>query len=220
MDPHDGRTVRSLPRGFALGALMCAVSGAQVLACDGADEPGPYASELVSFSAGPGAGFGQSRLPEVVLGPPVILSPAQGSTDVLSLGRGGEVVLGFSGRTVVDGPGADLIVFENAFFIGGDPSLVFAELGEVSVSMDGQTWAVFPCGADGEGCAGQTPGQPHDATAPGPLDPSLTGGDAFDLAEVGLAEARWVRIRDLGTGGEAPSAGFDLDAVGAVHFAP
>ena len=45
-------------------------------------------------------------------------------------------------------------------------------------------------------------------------------GDAFDLAEVGLAEARWVRIRDLGTGGEAPSAGFDLDAVGAVHFAP
>ncbi|MEZ4265385.1 MAG: cell surface protein [Myxococcota bacterium] len=193
-------------------------------ACDAVEAPpSTYATEVVTFSPGPGAGYGQSKLPGVVLGAPVVLSSAQGSPDVLSLGQGGEIVLGFGGRAIADGPGPDFVVFENAFFIGGDPTLVFAEAGEVSVSEDGATWHTFPCAQDGDlagaGCAGWTPARPFD-TAALPLDPAVTGADAFDLADVGLGIARFVRVRDLSEGGEAPSAGFDLDAVGVVHFAP
>lgn len=194
------------------------------LGCDAGEAPGPYASEVVDFSPGPGAGYGQSRLPGVVLGPPVAVSTSQGSADVLSLGRGGEIVLGFSGRAIADGPGADFIVFENAFLIGGVAGAVFSEPGEVSVSADGLDWRVFPCAPEGSdpgaGCAGWTPTEPFDAASMGPLDPALTGGDAFDLADAGLGIARFVRIRDVGTDDAAPSAGFDLDAVGVVHFAP
>jgi hypothetical protein len=50
-----------------------------------------------------------------------------------------------------------------------------------------------------------------------PLDAEVSGGDAFDLADVGLASARFVRVRDVSRAGAAPSAGFDLDAVGVVH---
>ena len=42
--------------------------------------------------------------------------------------------------------------------------------------------------------------------------------DAFDLAELGMSEARYLRIVDLDGGGEEPSVGFDLDAVGLVHY--
>ena len=40
-----------------------------------------YASELISFEPGPGAGFGQDQLPGIVLGPPDGRGPdAGGST--------------------------------------------------------------------------------------------------------------------------------------------
>ncbi|MCB9787761.1 MAG: cell surface protein [Deltaproteobacteria bacterium] len=203
--------------------LLALAAAAIAPGCDEGAALAPYASEVVSFTPGEGAGFGQARLPGVVLGPPVVHSSAQGSADVLSLGTGGEIVLGFSGRVIGDGPGADLVVFENAFFIGGGAGAVFVEPGEVAVSMDGTDWRTFPCERAGDevgaGCAGVTPAQPYDPVALVPLDPALTGGDAFDLADVGLATARYVRVRDVGDGGEAPSAGFDLDAVGVVHFA-
>jgi len=50
-----------------------------------------------------------------------------------------------------------------------------------------------------------------------PLDAALSGGDAFDLAELGLERARFVKIQDVSGLGAAPSAGFDLDAVGIVN---
>ena len=34
-----------------------------------------------------------------------------------------------------------------------------------------------------------------------------------------MTRARFVRIRDLSTRGEGTNAGFDLDAVGLVHYA-
>ena len=51
-----------------------------------------------------------------------------------------------------------------------------------------------------------------------PLDPQQSGGDAFDLADLGLERVRFVKIRDLET--QPPggiTSGFDLDAVGAIH---
>ncbi len=109
----------------------------------GAPSDGPYASSVESFSPGGGAGFNRDKLPGLVLGPPQGAGTGQGSLDVLSLGSGGEIVLGFGARSIVDGPGADLLVFENPFWPDGNARDVFAELGEVSVSEDGETWHAF-----------------------------------------------------------------------------
>jgi hypothetical protein len=185
----------------------------------------PYAREVVSFEPGKHAGFGEDDLPEVVLGPPQGGGVERGSLDVLSLGQGGEIVLGFGERAIGDGKGADFVVFENAFWPGGDESAVYADPGEVSVSDDGETWKTFSCDAGGDGmghyagCAGWSPTLEYDAFEVVPLDPKRTGGDAFDLAEVGLKRARYVRIHDLATKAEGNAAGFDLDAVGIVHEA-
>jgi hypothetical protein len=185
----------------------------------------PYATEVLSFEPGEGAGFGQGDFPDVVLGPPNGQGVEAGSLDVLSLGLGGTIELGFQPLTIVDGEGPDFVVFENACWPGGDRTAGFAEIGEVSVSEDGETWLAFVCAPAGEGdgafpgCAGWTPTLAFDPEELVPLEPELVGGDAFDLADVGLARARFVRVRDLSGAGAAPSAGFDLDAVGVVHAA-
>jgi hypothetical protein len=181
-------------------------------------EPGvpAYAVEVMSVSYGPGAGFGQDAMPDVVLGPPVGAGCCAGSLDVLSLGNGGEIVLGFGGAIIVDGPGADFIVFENPFQIGGDPTVVFAEIATVAASADGVSWHEFPCmalGAPWGSCAGWHPVYQNGDSAE--LDPATAGGDPFDLAEVGLSEARYVRITDRPDLG-GPAGIFDLDAVGIV----
>jgi hypothetical protein len=183
-----------------------------------------YASSVESFEAGPGAGYNQDKLPGMVLGPPSGKGSDAGSLDVVSLGAAGEIVVAFGELAIVDGPGPDLIVFENAFWPGGDSTSVFYELAEVSVSEDGETWQTFVCDSvgDGEGhfpgCAGFTPTLVYDPAALVPLDPTRSGGDAFDLADVGLKKARFVKLRDLETlppGGT--TTGFDLDAVAAIH---
>ncbi len=184
----------------------------------------PYATEVVAFDPGASAGFGQIDMPHAVLGPPAIGPPTAGSTQVVSLGVGGEIVLSFGDRVVVDGDGPDLVVWENPFWVGGDSANVFAELGEVSVSEDGETWHTWPCdpaAADYDaGCAGWRPRLEFSPCSEVPLSPSTVGGDQFDLADLGLTRARYVRIRDLATQGAPPSAGFDLDAVGAVSLEP
>jgi hypothetical protein len=183
----------------------------------------PYARAVVSFSPGASAGFGQGKLPDIVLGPPQGGGLRGGSLDVVSLGVGGTIVLDFGARGIVDAPGVDFLVFENAFWPNGVETQVFAEVAEVSVSEDGSTWQTFPCDADGTpsgvyaGCAGWHPTLDYDAQRVVPLDPALTGGDPFDLAQLGVTHARYVRVHDLAQGGTGNSAGFDLDAVGLVH---
>lgn len=183
-----------------------------------------YGASVESFTPGANAGYNQDMMPGIVLGPPVGEGNESGSLDVVSLGAAGEIVLAFGDFAIVDEPGPDLVVFENAFWPGGDASAVFAELGEVSVSEDGETWVTFPCDTDGDGdgnfpgCAGVTPALVYDAEQLIPIDPALSGGDAFDLADVGIERARFVKIRDLETlppGGT--TSGFDLDAVGVIH---
>lgn len=184
----------------------------------------PYASELIAYEAGEHAGYGQEQLPEVVLGAPRGGGPGKGSLDVVSLGVGGEIVLGFGERVIVDGDGPDFVVFENAFWAGGDPSMPFAEPGEVAVSEDGDRWHTFTCdpdveggGSAGSGCAGLEPTREFD-TESETLDAAECGGDQFDLAELGLERAAFVRIRDLADDGDGSNAGFDLDAVGLLNW--
>jgi hypothetical protein len=187
-----------------------------------------FVTKVVSATYGDCAGFGLTSMPEVVLGPPVGSGTMSGSLDVVSLGYKGEIVVGFEPNAIVDGPGADFLVFENAFWAGGDPERPATDLGEVSVSDDGITWKAFPCmvgpGPAYGSCAGWRPVYSAPGNGISAVDPSVAGGDPYDLADVGLATARFVRIRDLGTG-ECPAdpakksttVGFDLDAVAIVN---
>ncbi|MFP6628450.1 MAG: hypothetical protein VCC67_05375 [Myxococcota bacterium] len=207
-----------------------------------------HADEVADFVPGTGAGFGQSELPDVVTGPPEGLGLFLGGLDVLSLGNGGVIELEFTDNVILDGPGVDFTVFENSFLtlvlgIVGNP---FAEPGRVSVSQDGSTWFIFDACSTAPldppphpGCAGVYPtlSSAADPLSVHPSIPSETpildlvglsqgqlvvpegsGGDSFDLEDVGLAWARFVRIEDVGPGlGQAGSVGFDLDAVTAVN---
>jgi hypothetical protein len=180
-----------------------------------------FAVEVVEVSYGPDAGFGQDAMPEIVLGPPKGGGETTGSLDVVALGNGGSITLGFGDQVIEDGEGPDFIVFENAFYAGGDPESPFAELGTVEVSADGVAWLSFECAATEApygACAGWHPviaggkGETADSH-----DPATAGGDAFDLADVGLGSARFVRITDRAdiTG---LNGSFDLDAIALVSW--
>jgi hypothetical protein len=199
--------------------------------------PDRFATGVVSFDPGPCAGFGAASLPQAVEGPPVGGGSDHGSTDVVSLGSGGTIVVSFGANAIVDGPGPDFIVFENPFWVAGDSTDVFAEPGEVSVSDDGVAWQVFPCApaADPQSPVGTGVGPPYDGCAGwhvvwsnatngiSPVDPAVAGGDAFDLAALGVTHARFVRIVDKtheacpDAGARPNDDGFDLDAVSIVH---
>jgi hypothetical protein len=90
------------------------------------------------------------------------------------------------------------------------------------------------------GLAGVTPVFSSPTNGISPFDPHVSGGDSFDLAAVGLSYAKYVKITDTGTTNIAPTmdshghivndpgnamntpptAGFDLDAVAAIHSTP
>ncbi|MBN1478083.1 cell surface protein [Candidatus Sumerlaeota bacterium] len=216
----------------------------------------PWADEVIDFTPGTNAGFGQDQFPGNVLGRPeggVSANIPQASPEaILSLGHGGSITLAFTDNIAANGPGDDLIVFENVFLriSDGDP---FIESATVEVSVDGEEWHEFPFDfmpfdpptppstiptilADSfpMGFAGVSPTLTTSSNGIDPTDPSVAGGDAFDLDDVGLAFARFVRITDtagrtdgdgeaieddgdFGVVSGGTSAGFDLDAVVAVH---
>jgi hypothetical protein len=179
-----------------------------------------FVTEVTEHEFGPGQNIGQLTFPAPILGPPRGGGQLSGSLDVVSLGNGGTVTLQFGESKVVDGPGIDFLVFENAFEIAGSDGEVFAELATVEVSVDGVEWHAFACTAESPpygGCAGHHPVYANaEENEIDPLDPSAAGGDGFDLSDIGVAEARFVRITDredlIGQNGV-----FDLDAVGIVN---
>lgn len=190
---------------------------------DGSDHG---SSEAGTCEGGPGARFitgvvdhrfgaGQDHnqvggFPEALYGPPRAGDPSS----VVSLGNGGYVVVEFAGNAIIDGPGVDFTVFENPF---GS----FRELATVAVSEDGVTWHELPCTA-GRGatdfgyCAGVNPVLSRPGNGVDPLDPNVSGGDTYDLRDIGVARARYVRITDRPDLDGADGV-FDLDAVAIVN---
>jgi hypothetical protein len=243
--PPLGGDAGAASEGAAWPEAGAAADGGEAVPTDGSYTVGDatvsasrFVTAVVSFSPTDCAGFGAASLPAIVEGPPVGGGTERGSLDVVSLGSGGSIVVSFAPNAIVDGPGPDFIVFENPFWIGGNASSVYAEPGEVSVSDDGVTWSTFPCtptvdpqAADGTGtdppygaCAGWhvVYSNPEDGISP--LDPAVAGGDAFDLHDLGVTHARYVRIVDRTAeacpeaGADKPTTnGFDLDAVALVN---
>lgn len=136
---------------------------------------------------------------------------SSGSTDVYSLRPDGDeaaLALDWTDAAVFDQPGIDLVVFENPF---EHPLGTFIDPVVVEVSSDGETWVAFPhdylapdelaWSADPthwSGFAGLTPVLFHEKTNPvDPLDPSVAGGDAFDLADL-PDDPETARIGELG----------------------
>lgn len=182
----------------------------------------PWLDRVRAFEPGTSAGFGADSMPGIVLGGPEGLGESQGSYDVVSLGNAGTIVVSFDDNAVVDGPGDDLVVFENPFVAG---SLLFEELAFVEVSADGSTWVEFPWDAGTKsGLAGREPVYASSLNAWDPLHPA-SGGDRYDLADVGLDYVRFLRITDAGALLDDPGnhvlpagkGGFDLDAAAAIH---
>ena len=189
---------------------------------------------IVRWQPGPGAGHGEAELPAVIQGGPTGGGRSRGAVSgVLSLGVGGELVVDFGDYELVDGPGPDFVVFENAFETGPDDS--FSEPAVVGLSRVGTATADFedfPCDLAATaaapeqgrwpypGCAGVRPvlADVTQNCLP-PTDPAQAGGDAFDLATLGWDSARWLRLRDAGLARSGTTTkGFDLDAIVLIHY--
>ncbi|MBM4111289.1 MAG: hypothetical protein FJ254_08050 [Phycisphaerae bacterium] len=194
----------------------------------------PFASSVVSYAPGssPAGGF---TIASSALGEPTRFTggpffpqavtpfqPAFMTSEIVSIGAGGELVVAFD-HDVVNDPrnpfGVDLIVFGNSFFGDaayplGIPSGIFAEGGQIAVSADGTTW-VAVAGIDADGFAptcgwrdatpyATTPGsQPTDFTKP--IDPTITMAS--------MIGQDWSAVRAMydGSGG---GAGIDLAPLG------
>lgn len=174
------------------------------------------------FTWGTGQTHGQGPVffpQNVFAGPSRIATETVPDTDpreICSIGLGGTIVMGYRAGLVVDGPGADILVVENAFKYSA--TRTYAEPARVEVSKDGVEWTTFPFDSITLiGCAGVTP-----------------GGNEFDLATIGIDSIRWIRITDVTSIILANTkhpyydptlSGFDLDVVMGLHvvaaaFAP
>jgi hypothetical protein len=135
-----------------------------------------------------------------------------GSADVFSLGYEDDdntLIIGWNDFVATNGPGTDLVVFENAFVIG-DGLMRFMDQAIVSVSLDGELWVEFPHDYSAEdeleysqnpddwvGFAGVEPVLYHvDNNAVDPFDAEAAGGDHFDLDDLPIGDGD--AIRELG----------------------
>jgi hypothetical protein len=189
-----------------------------------------WADEVVNYDPG-------EELFDEWMDPTRALGPAEGNAvDIVSLGEGGVVTLGFA-PPIEDGLGADFLIFENSF------SDQFLEFAFVEVSSDGETFVRFD--------SASLTRDPVDRF--GRIDPNGVGalpgryrqgwGSPHDLGELrqrpevrtGTLELRrvsHVRLVDVVGDGTSldsfgrpiydptptqESAGFDLDAIGVLN---
>ncbi len=136
-----------------------------------------WASEVVELVRGP-QDYQDPSLGDASYGSPGDLLGSAGTP--VSLGDGGHVTVTFP-VAVVDGPGDDLVVFENGFAWNG----VYMELGFVEVSSDGVNFARLPAL-----CRRASQPGPWDTSDPADfynLAGNFVGGTGIDLHDLVLA---------------------------------
>jgi hypothetical protein len=236
---------------LALAALLTAPAAAQLqdtgqvnTAYDRTDpDLAVWAAEVVASDRGP-IDHQDPDAPPASFGEPGDMLGPDGTA--VSLGDHGTLTIRLAGP-VTDGPGDDLVVFENGFDVGG---LVYAELAFVEVSSDGAVFARLPAF-----CRRTEPTGTWDVVDPADyynLAGNLVGGTGLDLQDlvlaghpdvlsgaVDLGAIEYVRlvdvIGDLGPGGTVDhlgrpvsdpyptateSGGFDATGVAALHPQP
>lgn len=184
-------------------------------------------NHVFSFTPGVGQNLGQSEefYPANIFGIPSriasdVVAEATES-EILSIGFGGEIIVGNSDNLIVNGDEADFTIFENVF---KNPinNRFFKEPAIVSVSKDGVNYTEFPYDFESlEGCAGTHP----TFGSADYCDSKVSGGDSFDLSEIGMDSIRYIKIKDITDLVKADEShkyfdfslsGFDLDAV-VIH---
>jgi len=184
---------------------------------------------VISFHPGSGQNFGQSSpyFPNNVFGLPSRNAnetvPETSFDEICSLGFDGEILISFKDIEIIDGIGPDFTIFENAF-LNPINNKIFAEPAVVSVSYDGINYIDFPYNLLSlDGCAGTKPtyGDKN------PFNPEESGGNSFDLSEIGINSIKYIKIKDITKIiSDNPShpfydptlSGFDLDAVVAINY--
>jgi len=190
-----------------------------VVRTDPISDSDPWADEVTEFTQGTTcSGLGQNFFPENILGKPgqafcpQSVSPIFNPEEFLSLGNEGEIIVKFTNNHIINNSGPDFTIFGNANYSKTDSSIE-AKAGIVSVSQDGTTWYDFAYNAASlTGFCGLTP----TADWTSPLNPDISGGDSFDLSDVGLSWASFVKIKDCGQIAQDDGT-FAIDAVAAVN---
>ncbi len=115
-----------------------------------------------------------------------------------TIGNGNYIIIRWSNKIVLNGTGADFVIFENGFEISGQPGHFFMDLAVVSVSRDGSHWIDFPYDYTYSpettysdipdywiGFAGKTPVlYNEDSNRVNPFNKTEAGGDQFDLSDL------------------------------------
>lgn len=131
---------------------------------------------------------------------------------VLPLGNNGSIILQIrGGGTIQARSGSSFSVYQTTFLIEGTDTYwnKFASLG-VSETLNPKDVKWFPCNPDSgniKNCVGTIP--------------TDEGGDQFNIAEVGLSQARYIWIKDVGNNldlkSKWPTEGCALDALRIYH---
>lgn len=182
---------------------------------------------VYSYTFGSNTQFGQSPefFPQNIFGLPDSLArmdiPSSSEQQICALGLNGTITIGFKGKMLRDMPGKDFTIFENAFeFMAGR---VFIEPAMVQVSKDGINFISFPFDSlTLQGCSGITPTNGNYDI----FNPLYSGGNSFDLSDIGIDSVIAIRIIDVSSlilNPEHPLYspivnGFDLDAVVGIHL--
>jgi hypothetical protein len=185
----------------------------------------PYSYEVIRFMPGYKEGgyfedYAGIKFKEAASGPPDLiddgrLQPEELRGSYLPLGHGGTIVYEIKGGELIDRDGPEFVIYGDSVFTDA------VETAKVEVAMedDPSSYEEFPCDSVNSpfmSCAGV-----HPVNTGRAKDPLLIGGDAFDLAKIGVRRARFIKITDTGDNKNSSdfsfSAGFDLDSIALIH---
>jgi hypothetical protein len=146
--------------------------------------------------------------------------------DLVALDDGARLVVELDGLELIDGPGTDLVVFENPFEVGRgltrwmEPGVVEFGVGSVSCAVREVVDPTVPAAIAGDparyvtgffGIAPVRANPDRNDLVPGHV---AGGGDGFDLAATRCEAADRVELVDVAGDGFSP----DIDAIALVHW--